>query len=316
MSVNTQVSLHVEILALSRIARKTTCERHTRDMIQAKIGESTVQTVEKLPHVWHRAKQVDAAFSEVYGAEVGLVDGLRPTDARGNTPHNVPEKSLVTPTASDGWLDEVRNGADHWKISDVEAFFGDSRGSENVTATVVREDLTFGETFALLAKKGHIEQSVEGFRRCAPSDPDPLWSTAYQVFILSLGWDAERILDQQTRFSKGNAAQDAGGIDGYWGPEHVQVKPVTRAASYGAGNMADEEITRLVYTWDHQGHLIATFDEPKDLKNEVAKDFGMRGKGAQNGRQSSRFWKSWSGSTTGLERDTRYLAIHEEHTVE
>jgi hypothetical protein len=298
-------------------------------MIQVDIRESSVETTERLPHVWNRAKQVENGFSEVFGISVNLIDKLRPTDARGNTPRNIPEKCLVTPDASEKWLHEVRNGASHWRISDIDAYFGKSRGSENVTYTVVDEDLSFGETFALLAKNGHLETSVEQFETiCSPSDPDPIWSVAYQILILSLGWDAERILDQLTDFSKSSAGHDGGGIDGHgkgsWkdklmqehGHNRLQVKPVTRAGSYGSGNMKGEEITRLVYTWDHQGHLIATFDGYADLKNAVAEQFGMAGKSAPNGQQSSRFWKSWEGTTTGLNRAARYLAIHPDHAVD
>lgn len=260
------------------------------------IADTTVATSDE-SHPKTRAREVSKAFQDFFNVDPELVDWL---SVAGHIDGFSGSEGVI-PDMSDEANELVYSGFKHFSVKEeLAGYFGESRGPSNVTSMVVKYDLDVRQVMAVLVENGGMARAWREVREMTlESDPAEEKILALVFLKYSLGWDAEKILDQSDDFKKASVSEDKGGIDGYYKGERVQVRPVTWVGSYGRQKAMNEDRTFVSYTWDCDGGMrVARLGDMLEMLQEVADE---------NDLYKSCLYSSKRMKTSGLTRAFRYL---------
>jgi len=225
-----------------------------------------------------RAREAEKAFRDFFNVDVNLIGEM--TDIPANWFDIQSENVGINVQMSDDALEFVRNGLGFMSVQEeLDDYFGESRGSANITGEVVEHDLSIRQVVALLAESGDIRTAVNiAQERRHEDDPSAVFLVAYAIWRYSLGWDAEKILTYSGDFKKGNTANDEGGIDGWWFGEKRQIKAATEATSKGVPTLKKRDVPHATYVWNCKRNemWVATLDDHHKMTDELADDLGLK----------------------------------------
>jgi len=260
------------------------------------IADTTVSTTEE-SHPKARAREIEQIFLDFFDVEIDLIGAM---SIEGHIDGFSGSEGIII-DMSDAANQLVYSGFGHFSLKkNLAGYFGESKGSSNVTPIVVKHDLNVRQVMAILVENGGMARAWnEVHEMTLESDPDTQLILGLVFLKYSLGWDAEKILAQNGHFGKGSPGQDKGGIDGWYHGEEVQVRPVTWVGSYGRQKAMKEDRTFLSYTWDCDGGLrVALLPDMLDMLGEIADE---------NDLYKSNLYSSKRMKTAGITRAFRYV---------